>query len=73
MSHERKTIDTNPDHVVVEYARLGANKKAADELRRRIERAPYWAKGELRARLAQAVELFAEARKRNDKLGLYRR
>ena len=63
----------NPDRVVVEYALLCRNEDAAAELLRRFTKAPSWQQRVLLERLTQAVELFADARQRHDRLGIYRR
>lgn len=63
----------NPDRVVVEYALLGRDEDAATELLRRFKKAPSWQQRLLRERLAEAIELFADARSRHDRLGIYRR
>ncbi|MCC7251609.1 hypothetical protein [Hyphomicrobium sp.] len=69
----REPTDIDPDHVVVLYALLGRNEAAEAELLRRFDNAPFWQQRTLRQRLAQAIELFADARDRHDRMGIYRR
>jgi hypothetical protein len=73
MGRRRKLIDFNPEQVVVEFVRLGRSEDAVAELKRLFDKAPFLQRQLLRARLDQAVALFAEARERNDRLGIYRR
>ncbi len=73
MGRERQTIDIKPDDIVVMFALLRRDEDASAEILRRIERAPVHKQRELRTRLMQVVELFAAARQRHDRLGIYRR
>jgi hypothetical protein len=68
MGRRRQPLDINPDHVIVDFVRLGRGEDAVAELKARFDKAPFEQRQLLRERLAQAVELFAEARARNDRL-----
>jgi hypothetical protein len=73
MGRRRRPLDINPDHVIVDFVRLGRGDAAVAELKSRFDKAPFDQRQLLRERLAQAVELFAEARARNDRLFPHRR
>ncbi len=68
MGRHKAWLPINPDDVVVEYVKLGRDDGAVANLKVRFDKAPYAQRQILRARLEQAVELFAEARARNDRL-----
>lgn len=68
MGRRRAWLPINPEHVIVDFVRLGRGDAAIVELKARFDKAPFEQRQILRERLEHAVELFAEARTRNDRL-----
>ncbi len=68
MGRRRNPLDIDPEHVVVEFVRLGRGETAVAQLKAHFDTAPFSQRQLLRERLARAVALFTEARVRNDRL-----